>query len=111
MDSRLTILEELSGISPVLAGFSPITPYVVPAGYFEAFAANLIQRIKTREVDPITELSSLSPLLSNISKQLPYEVPENYFNELGDQALVGAMAIEFVNEELENLSPVMVGLK
>jgi len=111
MDSRLTILAELREISPVLADLSPVTPYVVPDGYFEAFAGSVIQRIKLEEVEPMSELSSLSPLLSSIGKQVPYQVPENYFAELSDQALVGAKAIEFVNEELENLSPVMIGLK
>jgi hypothetical protein len=111
MDSRLTILEELKGISPVLAGLPAITPFVVPEGYFEAFAGHIMQRIKAQEVDPMTELASLSPLLSGMSKQVPYNVPENYFKELSDQALIGAKAIEFVNEELENLSPVLTSLK
>ena len=111
MDSRLTILEELKGISPVLAGLPAITPFVVPEGYFEAFAGHIMQRIKSQEVDPMTELASLSPLLSGMSKQVPYDVPKDYFTELSDQALVGAKAIEFVNEELENLSPVLTSLK
>ena len=111
MDSRLTILEELKGISPVLAGIPPVTPYVVPEGYFEAFIGEVMTRLELQEIGPMAELSSLSPLLSRISKQVPYQVPDNYFAELSDQALVGAKAIEFVNEELENLSPVMVSLK
>jgi len=111
MDSRLTILEELKGISPILAGIPPITPYVAPEGYFDAFAGSVMNRVKLQDVGPKAELSSLSPLLSSISRKVPYEVPENYFTELSDQALVGAKAIEFVNEELENLSSMMIGLK
>jgi len=110
MDSRLTILIELREISPLLAGITPVTPYVVPDGYFEGLANQVMQRVKLGE-DPIAELAGLSPLLSSISKQIPYQVPEHYFSELSEQALGGAKAIEFVNEELENLSPMMIDLK
>src|SRR6516164_5402449 len=110
MDSRLTILAELREISPLVAGISPVTPYMVPQGYFEGFSNLVLQRVKLQE-DPIAELADLSPLLSSITRQVPYRVPENYFSELSDQALGGAKAIEFVNEELENLSPMMMDLK
>ena len=111
MASRLTILEELSQISPLVAGMGPGNPYSVPEGYFEAFAQKLMERIKSNAVDPKEELEGLSPLLNSISRQVPYKMPEDYFNELSEQALVGAKAIDFVNEELENLSPLMNSLK
>ena len=111
MNSRLTILEELKAISPVVADLKPVMPYVVPEGYFESFAAQLMVKLKEKDLDPMQELESLSPLLSKISKQGPYQLPEHYFNDLSDQALAGAKAIEFVNEELENLSPLMSSLK
>jgi len=111
MDSRLTILEELKQISPLVAGIQPIAPYRAPEGYFESFAQQLMERIKLNTLAAKEELESLSPLLSSISKQVPYELPENYFNELSEHALVGARAIDFVNEELENLSPLMISLK
>ena len=94
----------------MLAGITPLTPYVVPDGYFEGFASQVLQRVKPQG-GATAELAGLSPLLSSISKQLPYQVPDNYFSELSEQALGGAKAIEFVNEELENLSPMMIGLK
>ncbi len=111
MDSRLTILEELRQISPLVAGIQPIAPYRAPEGYFESFAQLVMERIKLNTLNAKEELESLSPLLSSISKQVPYELPVNYFNELSEQALVGAKAIDFVNEELENLSPLMNSLK
>jgi len=111
MDSRLTILEELKQISPLVAGIQPIAPYRAPDGYFESFAQKLMERIKVTPISAKAELESLSPLLSSISKHVPYELPGNYFNELSDQALVGVRAIDFVNEELENLSPLMSSLK
>ena len=111
MDSRLTILEELKQISPLVAGIGPVNPYHAPEGYFSSFAQQLMERIRINSLDAKQELESLSPLLSSISKQVPYELPENYFTDLSDQALVGAKAIEFVNVELENLSPLMSSLK
>ena len=111
MDPRLDILDELKQISPLVAGIGPVNPYTVPEGYFESFAQAVLNRIQVEKMDARQELESLSPLLSSISRQVPYELPENYFNELSDQALVGAKAIEFVNEELENLSPLMSSLK
>jgi len=111
MGSRLTILEELNEISPLLAGIERIEPYKAPDGYFESFAQRVMDLIRLNSVSAKEELEALSPLLSRIPRQVPYELPGNYFNELSEHALVGARAIDFVNEELENLSPLMNSLK
>jgi hypothetical protein len=111
MDSRLDISRELLEISPLIGGIEPLIPFTVPEGYFEGFYALLMQRIQLEGMDSRQELAALSPLLSGISRQLPFDLPENYFVDLSDQALVGAKAIDFVNEELENLSPLMNDLK
>ena len=111
MASRLTILDELNQISPLVAGIGAANPYTVPEGYFEAFSELLMARIKVERLNAKEELEMLSPLLSSISRKVPYEMPANYFSELSDHALGGAKAIDFVNEELENLSPLMNSLK
>ncbi len=81
---RLNEIEaELSGISPVL-GKSRITilPYAVPAGYFDHFAENLLQKIRMAEIeDPDAELIALSPLLAGLNRKTPYRIPAEYFNE------------------------------
>jgi hypothetical protein len=88
------------------------TPYAVPQGYFEEFAAKLLARIKTGQSgDPREELSVLSPLLDRIDKKAPFQVPEGYFDNLTGNVLSGVSAIDFVNDELENLSPLMTGLR
>lgn len=81
---RLNEIEaELSGISPIL-GKSRITvlPYTVPAGYFDHFAENLLQKIQMAGLeDPNSELSAISPLLASLDRKTPYQIPADYFNE------------------------------
>ena len=38
-------------------------------------------------------------------------MPDGYFTELANNAITGAKAVEFVNDELENLSPLISSLK
>lgn len=111
MATRKDILNELESISPVVANISFVNPYQVPQGYFDAFADNVMLRLKADDVSAKEELESLSPLLGSLSKKLPFEAPEGYFSELSEHAVAGVKAIEFVNVELENLSPTMISLK
>lgn len=112
MENRNTILNELKEISPVVAQAGFENPYDVPQGYFDNFAAILLQRIKAGEASTAKEeLETLSPLLSGLSKKTPFSAPAGYFDELTDNAVAGAKAIDFVNGELENLSPLMSSLK
>ena len=86
------------------------TPYAVPQGYFEEFAGKLLARVKAGQSgDPREELSVLSPLLDRIDKKSPFRAPEGYFSNLTGNVLSGVQAIGFVNDELENLSPLMTG--
>src|SRR4051812_25389761 len=54
-------------------------PFIVPDGYFDSFAQQLIRRIEVME-----EISGL-PALSAVPKQLSYGIPENYFKISRDQ--------------------------
>src|SRR5258707_799441 len=112
MDSRTTILDELKEISPLVATIGHEAPYTVPAGYFKGLAGTVLNRIKASSAtSPKEELAFLSPLLNRLEKKSPYSMPAGYFNELPDNVVSGVQAIEFVNEELENLSPLMASLK
>jgi hypothetical protein len=87
-------------------------PYEVPQGYFDNLPAAIINRVKATAADNATEeLEILSPVLSQIGKKMPFSTPAGYFDELGENAVEGAQAIDFVNGALENLSPVMNSLK
>jgi hypothetical protein len=87
-------------------------PYEVPQGYFDNLPAAILNRVKATAADNASEeLEILSPVLSQIGKKMPFSTPAGYFEELGENAVEGAQAIDFVNGALENLSPLMNSLK
>jgi hypothetical protein len=86
--------------------------YQAPAGYFDNLAGNILNRVKAEEADAHLEEPDLSSTLwQQLGKKNPFTVPEGYFDDFSDNIVAGAKAIEFVNEELENLSPLMISLK
>jgi hypothetical protein len=104
-------IEEKSGEDPVLNINKEIV-YEAPEGYFENLAGSIINRIKAENAATTKdELELLSPLLGKISKTNPFSSPDGYFTDISDNIIAGVKAIDFVNKELENFSPVMIGLK
>jgi hypothetical protein len=84
--------------------------YEIPLGYFESLPETILNRIKADQTnDAGEELEMLSPLLKGIGKKNPFSMPEGYFSELSDNAIAGAQALDFVQEELS--SPLLDGLK
>jgi hypothetical protein len=81
MEGRQPILDELSGISPLLAGMERRDILSVPEGYFERLADAVLLRIRSAN-DINTELETVAPLLSTISRRHVYTVPAGYFNEV-----------------------------
>jgi hypothetical protein len=89
------ILTELQEIAPLLGrdGIFRV-PYTVPAGYFEDFIKNLMNRIQLErgvfsgsqagqeiaEISPLEEITGISPLLAGLQNKNPYQVPEGYFD-------------------------------
>lgn len=81
MNTKNNILQELNELRSSLGAAAP-TPYVVPVGYFDEIAAQVISRIKALEApNAWDEIVILSPVLSTISRQMPYHVPAGYFEE------------------------------
>lgn len=77
------ILQELRNIAPELARIGPVTPYKVPAGYFDDLADLILMRIKSMNAQTAgEEISMLSPLLGGLKKEMPYKVPDGYFENL-----------------------------
>jgi hypothetical protein len=113
MEQRATILNELKELNSSLAEVGLQPTYTVPAGYFEAFPAEVMKRIKTlgASEDPAEELAALSPLLSSLSKKMPHTVPAGYFESLSQSLEQNIEATENAAIELETISPLLKELK
>jgi hypothetical protein len=113
-ERMLNLLTQDSEDRPLAPEWGKKPVFSVPGGYFEGFAARMMDRIKMGtaqgeqtstpapmpvEDDVRKELAGLSLLLSGIDKKMPYQVPEGYFDTL--EAIV----------EEPGLSPLMAGLK
>ena len=69
--------DEISMLSPLLAGIPRKMPFELPSGYFAESAGNVLPSIHQEE----------SLVLSFISKEMPYQVPQGYFMNLPDKIL------------------------
>lgn len=103
MEPRENIQEELTQIAPALVNMPVIMPFAVPAGYFDelplqvlskttiqeiktgvpegyfdAFAGNMLLKIKAMAAEE-DELAFIAPALQGISRSIPYSVPRGYF--------------------------------
>ena len=104
-------LEEKPVADPVLTAGKSNT-YQLPAGYFDQLAGNILSRIKEEEAGSQLEEPGFSAdVWKQLGKKNPFSVPEGYFEDFSHNIVAGAKAIEFVNEALENLSPLMTSLK
>ena len=102
MDKSHEILNELKGISPLLAGMEKINVYKVPEKYFDGLA------------EKITIYAFLNQEnRTDFNKNPGQQVPGKYFDTLSDQILskVKKHAAESANEELQSLSPLLFSLK
>ncbi|HEY0066735.1 MAG TPA: hypothetical protein VGB46_05220 [Flavisolibacter sp.] len=74
------IQDELKELKSSLSTEKVQEAYSVPQGYFEQFAASVLERIKLEELDEGQELENLSPLLASIPRKMPFSVPAGYFD-------------------------------
>lgn len=109
--AKKDIIQELNGLNSSLDGTISQPVYAVPEGYFDGFAAQVLNRIKAiNAANASEELVYLSPALSKLSKKLPYTAPQGYFDGLADSLLNNVNTQEdfqTVDEELESLSPLL----
>ena len=115
MTNGNTILNELKDLGSALANYSPQNTYVVPGGYFENLANQILNRIRALEaMEAKVELKYLSLLLNNVSKVMPYTVPSGYFENLSENLLKNINKhpdYQTSEEEIESLSPLLSSLK
>jgi hypothetical protein len=96
------ILDELKGISPLLAGMEKVNVFHVPEGYFN---------------DLHSRIANYAMLNDNIETEITEtnlpKVPAGYFDTLSDQILskIKTIYFESAEEELRKLSPMLYALK
>ncbi|ULQ52492.1 hypothetical protein [Flavihumibacter fluvii] len=105
-----TILAELQGISPYLAGVPRLAPYAAPVGYFAELPDLLLQRVKLSD-DPKQELLGISLILASLSKKSPFSAPAGYFEQVPEEVNAGISAIEQTKEVLESLHPLLESVR
>lgn len=112
MSQKDNILKELSELKSSLTGFERGSTYVVPEGYFDGLAAQVLARIKALEAAVAEEFSILAPSLTTLPKENPYHLPQGYFENLADDVLQKIKNTEqSPDEELAALSPLLGGMK
>ena len=83
MNNRTTIQEELKELHSQLPMEKGAELYTVPQGYFENFAASMLQKLGLENAPTaVEELENLSTVLAGIPKKMPFTVPEGYFNNV-----------------------------
>lgn len=77
--------EEITALSPLLAGINKRNPYSVPDGYFNRMEQKMTEGIQEHPDYQTAEeeLNAISTLLNGLTKTTPYSVPEGYFENLG----------------------------
>lgn len=94
MKTREIILQELEGISPIVANLGTANVFLVPAGYFDQLPAAVLSRINAGSAD--------------FGRSHPFNVPAGYFDQLADEILNKIKATgQSVEEELNELAPVL----
>ena len=115
MNANTEILNELEGISNVVAALPMVNVYQVPnnyfeemqktvlakinnkvpEGYFENLSSVVLQKIKANEV--ADELKELSTTVANIGNKNVYSVSENYFEKIKFESKENTKVVQFSN--------------
>ena len=86
MNSRNDISNELKELNSSLPASKVPEAYSVPEGYFEGFAASVLQKIRGKGSEEVSEeLEELSPLLAGISRKTPFSLPTQYFEKMNEE--------------------------
>ncbi len=97
------ILDELTALSPLLAGMEKTNVFTIPTGYFEGLDETILASVK--ESDTV--------LLNSISKNVVFDIPQGYFENLSGNILDKIKASQSANDEseLKVLSPMLYSIQ
>jgi hypothetical protein len=106
MSHSKQISDELKSISSLVASYPSDNAYMVPAGYFDNLAENIIQRINSPEQE------EKSYLLTGPKQNAPYTIAENYFDQFPSAMLRHIKLQEATSEEeLQILCPLLLTIR
>jgi hypothetical protein len=113
MNNNSHLLEELEAICPLLATIHAYQKktYQVPERYFEQLPDTISIRLKLSTASEEQPADNTPAILQQLNSSMPFSTPGNYFTDLPQTVMAGIKAVEFVNTALENLPPLLVGLK
>jgi hypothetical protein len=102
MNRNLHILNELREQAPALAEISPLPVFLVPDGYFDGLAGDILLKINSEN----------SVLPSGPAKKTGFEVPSGYFDNLAGSILnrIKTEEVTGTREETAALSPILAGI-
>ena len=93
MEAKKDNINELQGISPVVASIGKQTLYSVPQDYFESLAESVMLHVQLSQ-------------LRNTSAATPFSVPEGYFENFANSVLTNIQSYYNENEVYEELSTI-----
>jgi hypothetical protein len=101
MNLKDDILDELTGLSPLLAGIEKTNVFTVPDGYFNALDETILAGIKEDN----------AVLLKGFSKNNLFEAPNGYFENLSSAILGKIKQQQTAADELRDLSPMLYSIQ
>lgn len=81
LQARLDDFRQITEQSVTPWPSTKVTPYQIPAGYFEGLQKNVQKLLSQQEIPADQEVEQLSPLLSSLKHSQPYQVPAGYFEK------------------------------
>lgn len=96
METKTDIRNELTLLSPLIAGINKVNVFTVPQGYFDTIPNTVLACLK--------EELFIAPATVNAQSQ---QVPEGYFDQLAGSVLNKINAAESAPDEIRALSPLL----
>ena len=101
MQNSINILNELKGLSTIVAGIQKVNVFTVPTDYFERLEEDILMGIK----------EETGGMLSSIKNQSAMQVPQGYFESLANNILSKIKLQDSAATELRDLSPMLYSIQ
>jgi len=100
MENKIDISNELSAISPMIAGINKVNVFTVPSQYFESISDTVMACLREEGL-----------AFNTSNAQIAEDIPAGYFNELAASILDKIKANDAASQEIKYLSPLLFDLQ